>query len=48
MDIKDFSRHGCALIKRVQIVTVHCPLSYDVKAEKVVNNHYLCPLDQNK
>ena len=36
------------LIKRVQIVMIHYPLGYDVKAERVVNHHYLYPLDQNK
>ena len=36
------------MIERVQIVMIHYPLGYDVKAERVVNHHYLYPLDQNK
>ena len=36
------------LIIKVQIVMIHYPLGYDVKARRVVNHHYLYPLDQNK
>ena len=37
-----------SFIKRVQIVMIHCPPGYDVKAERVVNHHYVYPLDQKK
>ena len=34
------------VIKRVKIVMIHNPFGYDVKAERVVNHHYLYPPDK--
>ena len=36
------------MIKRVQEVTIHYPLGYDVRTKWEVNHHYLYPHDQNK